>query len=649
MELKTAALKLNDADKAVREAALAAIAQARAGAVGPLAEALEVPGAPVGSIALTLAALKGRAGVRALGRLVNRGVVDVETRAVVARALAELIEARDATDVDVCRAVLSLSHDALAATRLLIVPALRALADPASEARLEDMARVDADLPTRAAAAQALAALRAARPSSSPSRAVPAALGGTPMEEGGLHVDLEALVSAQASSSPQASLSSSSLAAPAGPHAALVVRLRDARWSVRAAAVEDVLAQATTARASMVAMLLDVLGDVHVGARIGAAQALARLQAPEAATALLEVVTKTGVGSGATPDEKELRPIALKALASTLTGAEEGYAPALLPLVKDADPFVRAGALLCLGRLADRAGARAAVLGLGDAHEHVREAAAVALSEGVREDDVDLVLPLLSRLGAFPSPSVAAREAILLALARIQVDDAALAVRVRHRVRREVLGITSSLRRTAIAILERSHGPHDPPSLQLLDDVLSRLRDEHPEVRLLAASFLSLHLVAGMTGAAGALEEALRRNERALSLVALEALRRHDTEAARRALESASVGGDIEVAARAASLLEGFTPRTEEWRSAARPPRPTAPPAMGGASPGAAPPGGMASTGTAPESSSGRPRRVRPARGASSDVVEAKDPDAPSSPQAAQDPQAREGPVGTGG
>lgn len=624
-DLKTAALKLNHDDRAVREGAMAVIVQAKRGATGPLTEALAVPGAPVGKIALLLAALEARAAVGPLAGLVNRGVLDADTRAVVARALGELVDARDAHDATVVRALLSLARDTFSTTRVLVVPALRALGDAVSEGRLEEMARTDGDGATRAAAVTALAVLRAARsPSPSgppPSGPPPSAAPAHPaaIEAGGLHVDLEALVAAhQVSVSSAASSAVSSAASPASPHAALVARLRDPRWSMRNAVVEDIVALAVSARADMLTLLLDVLADTHPGAQIGAAQALARLHAPDAAPALLEVVTKAHPGPDASSEEQQLRPIALKALAASLTGAEEGFAPPLVPLLKDPDAFVRAGALLCLGRLADRVGARAAVLALRDPHEHVREAAAVALSEGAREDDHELVLPLLDLLTALPSPSVAGREAILLALARIHVEDPALRIRLRHRVRPQVLGITSSLRRTAVAILERCYSAADPPPPQVVDDVLGRLRDDNPEVRLLSASFLAHHLTPGLTGAVEDIEDALDRAERAVSLLCLEALRRHDTAKARRALEAALEDPDPAVAERAAALLDGFAPSTLEWQPASVAVEVTAPPPTSSPAPPPAP--------SAPEASA-RPRRVRPATGTSTDVVDARDPE----------------------
>ncbi|HEY4222258.1 MAG TPA: hypothetical protein VGO62_12970, partial [Myxococcota bacterium] len=421
-------------------------------------------------------------------------------------------------------------------------------------------------------------------------------------------VDLAALVQRQQASGDPA---------PTGPFAALVTSLRDPRWALRNGAVDVAVARGK----DVIPTLVEVLSQQNTGAKIGAAQAIARLApqfgAPDAVAPLLAIATS----AASTDDARALRSIALKALACSLTGSEEGLAQPLLPLTRDADPFVRAGALLCLGRLADRVGARAAALALTDPHEHVKEAAAVALSEGTREEDQELVLPLLAVLGGMPSPGAAVREAILLALARIKVDPAspdgaATLIRLRHRVRPHVLGMTASLRRTAIAILESAYAADDPAPIGVVDDILDRLHDDHPEVRLLAASFLSQHLEPGMSGAVEALEDALDRAEQPLSLLCLEALVKHDTDKAARALAAAAEDPDATVAARAHELASSFVPKTREWVAVGRPPA---------SSPASAPPSAPPSAPrAASEGDATAPKRVRPARGGG-DVVEAKD------------------------
>ncbi|MBI1945502.1 MAG: hypothetical protein HYS27_07390 [Deltaproteobacteria bacterium] len=584
MRIEDAVKRLNHEDPAVRDQATATVLAARQGAVAFLVNELPVPGAPVARLALLLAALKAREALPAFASLVQRGMLDGDARATVARAFAELVAQKDAGDGEIARAVLALSKDVHPATRQLIVRALSSLGDTTATARLRELSG-DLDEGVRKAAQGALAVLKPAPLASAP----------TGHEDGGIHLDLEAAVRAHQERAPPPPQPK----APAGPHAALHARLCDSRRAVRDAAVDEAVAQGKVALPG----LLAALRLPQSGARLGAAMALARLQAPDAASALLDAALAAAHAPPGDDGEVAVAAVALKGLANCLTGAEEGIAQPLLPLVKHADPFVRAGALLCLGRLSDRVGARAAVIALTDAHDHVKEAAAVALSEGVREEDAELVVPLLAVLGGMPSPSSATREAILLALSRIHVTDAPTLVRVRHRARTQVLGATASVRRTALALLERCYGTDDPPPVGVIDDVLSRLKDDHPEVRLLAASFLAQHLEPGVTDGVERLEDALDRGEQPVSLLLLEALRRHDTDKARQALEA--VAGDVDetLAARARALLEGFAPRTEEWTV------------------------GSATSAPNASSSSSASRRRRPAP--SGEVVEAKDAPTP--------------------
>ncbi|MBM4282287.1 MAG: HEAT repeat domain-containing protein [Deltaproteobacteria bacterium] len=320
-----------------------------------------------------------------------------------------------------------------------------------------------------------------------------------------------------------------------------------------------------------VPFLIDRLNQPLPRARVAAALALGRLQPPEATGPLLVAAT----APAATVDEAELRPVALRALAHCLTGAEQGLSPSLLPLTRDPDRFVRAAALLCLGRLADRAGMRAVALALFDDDPFVVESAAIALSEGVREGDAELVLPLLRALVPSSPPRAvrpAVKEAILIALGRIDVLDDALRVRVRHVVRADVDAATASARKAAIVLLERSFAADDPPPLPLVDAVLARTGDAHPDVRVVAASFVARHLPPGMGGAVATLARALARRERALSLLCVEALRRHDTAPARAALLAALRDDDEVVARCARDLYRAFSPTTTTWTFTPRAP-----------------------------------------------------------------------------
>src|SRR2546430_2914620 len=96
MDLHEAARRLADADKEKRDEATSTVLAARERAVPALVDALSIPGAPVARIALMLAALGSRDGLPKFYELLDKGVLDVDTRAVIARALAELVDGQDA-------------------------------------------------------------------------------------------------------------------------------------------------------------------------------------------------------------------------------------------------------------------------------------------------------------------------------------------------------------------------------------------------------------------------------------------------------------------------------------------------------------------------------------------------------------------------
>lgn len=543
--LAAARRKLSSPSKAERDEAEATLLRARAGAVPWLIEALSdrpVAGpAPVARAALLLGALKAREALPVLYELVDKGGLSADERAFIARALAEIIEGQDAFD-DRCRATLEkLAADPDRYTRAFAAQAFGSLGDLRSRSRVQALAQ-DGDAWVREKAAVVLARL----------------------------AEVEALAQTDIQPADFASLVAQA-EAEGGALKPWLDDLGDARRAVRDAAVAELVRAGRAA----VPWLIDELNQPQTRARIGAATALGRLQATEAAGPLLIAAT----APAATSEERELRAVALRSLASCLTGMEDGLAPSILPLARDPDRFVRAAALLSLGRLADRAGLRAIVGAILEDDPFVVESAAVALSEGVREEDKEIVRPLLVALDRRPAPKPAVMEAILIALSRVQIDEAPLRVRVRHRIRREVHGQTASTRKASIVLLERLYTPEpdlDPPPLPLVDDVLVRLHDDHPEVRLVSASFLRTHLPPGMSNALQRLEASLRREELPVSLLVLEALRRHDTEEARQLLEAARA--DDALASRAAELLAGFSPATKLWvfvpKTSTEPPAP---------------------------------------------------------------------------
>jgi HEAT repeat protein len=643
MRVSEAVLHLDDEHEATRDAALAALLKDKPAAVSSLVHALAQPMPRRRFLAAVklLGAFGGVGGVPRLLDALERQPLDAEQRTAVVDSLAELAgpfiagmlgRSLRLTESEGLarfrRQALALTSDLMPAVRLQALAILEHIADAADlggtvAVRLEVLAARDDDARVRVRAASLKG--RLASPAASTVGASIVAPS-PPVPEGALAIDLEALVAEHGRSSSAASpslASSSGGSSPIPPGAVaidlealvaaqpspaptelsaderLLRRLRDQRWSERQSAVDAVVARGR----DLVPSLMERLGT-DPAARVGICLALSRLQAPEAASALLMVAT----GDAPTQEARDLQAVALKALAHSLTGTEEGVASALLPLLKSPDPFVRSGAVVCLGRLADRVGARAATLLLAqDPHPEVKKAAAIAISESVRDDHIELVLPLLAILVDIPSPPAEGVEAILIALTRIEWAEPAVTVRVRHRVRRCIFGITAAQRRLAITVLERCYQDDDPPPPWVVDDVLSRLADPAKDVRVIAAAFVARFLEAGHVDAVRRLEDALERGEPEVSLLVCEALRRHHTTLAKAALEAVVASEpDPVVMQRARELLAGFTPSASEW-------------SFDASAPAAAP-------ATSAASASGpRPRRVRPAND-DHDVVSAKDP-----------------------
>ncbi len=531
-ELRAAAHDISHPVRATREAAERRLIAARAASVPFLVEALTTPvpqgsPSPIARAALLLGAMGAREALPALYDLLDGGRLAADERPVVARSLAEMLDGRDAFDDRSRSSLEKLADDPDHSVRAFAARAFGRLGDLRSRARVAALAE-DKHGFVRDAASEVLARL-AEQDARATSDVGPA--------------DFAALVAAAE--------------AEGGALKPWLDDLGDARRPVRDAATVELVKAGRAA----VPYLVDKLNQPFARARIGAAMALGRIGASEAAGPLVVAATSPAT----TPEDKELRAVALRSLANCLTGMEEGLAASLLPLARDPDRFTKAGALLCLGRLGDRAGMKAVVEAIAERDPFVVESAAIALSEGVRDEDTALVSALLAAFAQRPTPAPAVQEAILIALSRITIEDEPWRVRVRHRVRPLVHGPTAATRKAAIVLLEGLYGDHDPPPVTLQDDALIRLGDDHPEVRVVAAAFLGKHLEPGLTGAALRLVESLSRRERTVSLLALEALRRHDTPEAKEALAAAAHESDEVVATRSAELLQGFEPMHREW------------------------------------------------------------------------------------
>jgi HEAT repeat protein len=510
-------------DRAVRDEAERALLADPDGAEQALVAALQGPAqAPDGAIArlaLVVGAMRSRPGLRPLlGRLQG---ADDGTRAAIARALSEILDGRDAFDDAVTDALEALATDRDRTVRAYAAQAFTRIGDERSVARVRALAD-DHDPFVRQRAERMLASVGA--------DVTPATVGDQRPNDA---------------------------AAALRPWLA---DLGDRRRAVQEAAI----AQLVAAGPKAVPPLVDRLHQPHPRVRIAAAKALGQLRSPEAAGPLLIAAAAPAV----TPEDRPLAAVALRALVNCLTGEETGLAETLIGLAdRGGDRLARAGALLCLGRIADREGIHYVVDALTDPDPLIVESATIALSEGVREDDTDLVIPLLETYDVRPRQGLTAlREAILIALSRIVLDDPALRVRVRHRVRHEVDGPTASLRRLAIALCTELYAEDDPPVLPLVEAVIERLDDGHADVRVVAASFLAEHLPPGLTGGAARLKKALKRNEPLLTAPLIAALARVATPEAKEALLAATRHDDRDLALAAAEHIEQMGPSVEEWQ-----------------------------------------------------------------------------------
>ena len=539
LALLAAAQQLKSPLRAEREAAEGTLIGAKLEAIPALVGILDQPVEahehdPTARVALLLGAMKARDALPAFYRAVSSSKTNKDAIPFIARALGEILDGRDAFDDDARQTLERLSGSTDMFVRAFAADGFGALGDVRSKSRVQALAE-DKEGYVRDKA-----------------RAVLNRLGDAERKA----------VAGDVSFADFAALAEMATA-EGGALKPWLDDLDDARRPVRDAAVVELV----KAGKQSVPFLIEKLNQPRARARIGAATAIGRLQPPEAAGPLLIAATTPAT----TSEERELRPIALRALANCLTGLEEGLAASILPLARDEDRFTRAAALLCLGRLADRKGMKAVVASILEDDPFVVESAAVALSEGVREEEGELVRPLLVALAKRPGPKPAVKEAILIALSRIQIEPPALRIRARHRVRRDVFGQTASTRKAAIVLLERLYAVDDPPPLSLVDDVMTRLFDDHPEVRVIAASFVAKHLEPGFTGAPRLLGKALARRERTLSLLAMDALRRHDTIEAKSVLETACNDSDEVVAGQAKTFLEDYAPSTAMWTFVPKP------------------------------------------------------------------------------
>jgi hypothetical protein len=570
MDFQAALSDLEADDKDRQDRGFSSLVAAGRGIAGALPDALSRPLAHKSfhRIGLLLAAMQVKASIPALLDLLDRGTLGAHDRSLATRVLGELADGVSSSHAARFEAaLLSLSRDDAPLTRRYAVDALQKINSAIGNERLLQMSQQDPDASVRQRAKDAAPAVVDFTLPTAATTTTKSAATSNQVPEGAEAVDFASMI---------AELPAQPAHADVPPLQRLVDMLATPRWADRQKVV-DAVVQAAQANPAMGALVVEKLLHGTAAAKLGACLVCARLQLPDGVNPLMVLATSTATND----DERELPSIALKALANCLTGQELGLAGTLLPLCKHRDPFMRAGALLCLGRLPDRVAVKAAVLGLADEHEHVQKSAAIALSEAVREEDTALV-PALVALWRRTAPlSAEAHEAILIALTRIAIDAPPWVVRVRHHARKHVFGQTASMRRGAITLLERLFSDVDPPPVSVVDDIANRLQDPHPDVRLVAASFLARHQLPGMPGMAERLRKSIdERVDRELPMasILLDALARLGTTAAINALKDLAAQTPL-LAARAQQLLDENHATVVVWvDSSSVPPTVTPPP-----------------------------------------------------------------------
>jgi HEAT repeat protein len=489
--------------------------------------------------ALWLAALRARSALPTLCRLLGQDRFDVETTAAVARAVGELVCFSDRANDEVLTVLDRLSLAPASLLRVLSVRGLEKVPSHWSRARLRALAHDD-DESVRVQAAAALAHL---------------------MDVGPVEVETAEAVDVVAVRWAQNDLG-------------------DTRAEVRDAAVELWSHRGDGA----VGFLASVVAGGSMLARASAAQALGRIQSPEAIVPLLVGAT----ASATTRPEVQFQLSALRALKGCLAdhGREQQLSSLLSPLARNPDRFVRAAALGCLGRIRERPSLSLLLGAMNDDDPLIVESASLALLDFVRpSDDDELAQPLWEALRSCPADAPMAsvvREALFLALSCLPLAEPGLRVRIRHAARVAVEHADRGMRKAALVLLRQCFDDEDPPPLPLLDAALRRLADPHPQVRIAAGVFVAAHLPPGMSGAVGPLAKALLSEDGHLARAALQALRRHDTHEAKTAL--AQLSGSIvdePIAAMAKQALRDFAPTSSTWSWSAPSAKPQAESARG--------------------------------------------------------------------
>ncbi|MFH1810239.1 MAG: HEAT repeat domain-containing protein [Pseudomonadota bacterium] len=340
--------------------------------------------------------------------------------------------------------------------------------DEGDRQRLRDLTRDD-DLDVRAAAQRALDGIASPQPAAMPAAALTS-----------IEVEPE-------------DLSSFAELVSGADDADLRHALRQAAHAVasqRARAEQELLQAGPRGQT----VLIEALGDPVLAVRSTAVRLLLQRPAPEASGALLLLAASGGDG----PAAADLRAMALRALASSLTGSEQHIVDDLTELTHDPDRFVRAGTAAALGCLAFTESVAALLPMLDDRDSFVAEEAARALSRtGVPDAQVDALIDRLAR--ATPRCQAPLLRSLTGPLSPLPLDgpfrDALLPLARAHLRSGEPERVTA-----ALGVLDRLHGSSSQLSVDDADRVAALLSARDVSVRGAALGVLASHARPEMNG-----------------------------------------------------------------------------------------------------------------------------------------------------
>ncbi|MEM7495240.1 MAG: HEAT repeat domain-containing protein [Myxococcota bacterium] len=525
-ELRRVIDRIAAGDSKGRQQSQGLLSRARDQAIPLLLQALQRTRS--GQIARALSAFGVREALSVLRGLVPRQRIPLPERAQMLLACAELVDGRDAFDEQTVRMLKRLERDSSHIIRGLVVHLWDCIGGVPAKEPLRHL-RGDAHPWVARRAALALAGLQLATSLSA--------------EQAALCERVRALA-------------------------------RQAMDSSQAADPLDLTRELVALDAQVAPVLALLLGHCDGAVQESMVRALRQLPCEQATFPLLmtavdaaartsgdTAVRRDAINRVSTNGDTNLAALSLRALAACLTGREQGLRGAFVELARHSRPSIRAGALMCLGRIASKDDAAMATIidGLTDVDREVQQAAAVALSEGFRPGVHARSIPRLAELYV-KALSLEVREAILVALSRGDLSDVANRATLRTALLRDVDVANTNCRLAALVLLRRVEG--DLLSAAEAARVASRLLDVDQGVRVAAAALLALRAPVGANVLVPAARRALAQGGAVETEPLLRVLTRVNTPQARGVMRQIALVGEARAQQLARRLLHRWSAGT---------------------------------------------------------------------------------------